>query len=113
MAMAFAARYRSWLVLTGITVATAVVHALSVGVGYWLGAALPVTSIALISGLAFVAFGAWTLHGDKLSEAERSRAERTTRSAVVAVSIAFFLAELGDKTMLATITLATRYGWLG
>src|SRR4051794_30611732 len=113
MAMAFATRYRSWLVLVGITVATAVVHAVSVGVGYWLGAALSMTWISLIGGLAFVAFGFWTLHGDKLSESERSRAERSTRSAVVAVSVAFFLAELGDKTMLATITLATRYGWFG
>jgi putative Ca2+/H+ antiporter (TMEM165/GDT1 family) len=113
MAMAFAARYRSWLVLTGITAATAVVHAVSVGVGYFLGAALPMTWISLIGGLAFLGFGLWTLHGDKLSDAERSRAERTTRSAVLAVSAAFFLAELGDKTMLATITLATRYGWFG
>jgi len=113
MAMAFATRYRWLPVLTGITIATAVVHAVSVGVGYWLGGTLPTAWISLIGGVAFLAFGAWTLRGDTLSETERSRAQRSTGSAVVAVSITFFLAELGDKTMLATITLATRYGWFG
>jgi putative Ca2+/H+ antiporter (TMEM165/GDT1 family) len=57
------------------------------------------------------------LRGDELGEAEAARADRTTRSAILAASGAFFLAELGDKTMLATITLATREGlfgtWLG
>ena len=63
--------------------------------------------------MAFIAFGLWTLRGDKLSEDEQGKAQRATRSAFFAVAIAFFLAELGDKTMLATITLATTEGWLG
>lgn len=113
MALTFATRFRPWPVLIGITVATAVVHLVSVAVGVGLGAALPTGWIALLAGLAFLGFGAWTLRGDTLTEEERSRAERTDRSAIVAVSVAFFLAELGDKTMLATITLATRYGWFG
>ncbi|ASW55142.1 TMEM165/GDT1 family protein [Plantactinospora sp. KBS50] len=113
MALTFATRFRPWPVLIGITVATAVVHLVSVAVGVGLGAALPTGWIALLAGLAFLGFGAWTLRGDSLTEEERSRAERTNRSAIVAVSVAFFLAELGDKTMLATITLATRYGWFG
>jgi len=113
MALAFAARYKPLPILVGITVATAVVHAISVGVGYGLGAALPTDWISLVAGLAFLAFGAWTLRGDVLTEEERSKAERTKRSAIVAVTVAFFLAELGDKTMLATITLATQHGWFG
>jgi putative Ca2+/H+ antiporter (TMEM165/GDT1 family) len=113
MAMTFATRFRPWPVLLGITVATAVVHAASVGIGYGLGAALPTRWINLAAGLAFLAFGAWTLRGDSLTDEERGKAERTTRSAIVAVSVAFFLAELGDKTMLATITLATQHGWAG
>ncbi|MDT4994265.1 MAG: Ca2+/H+ antiporter, family, partial [Actinoplanes sp.] len=44
---------------------------------------------------------------------EKSKAEMATGSAIIAVGTAFFLAELGDKTMLATITLATQHGWLG
>jgi putative Ca2+/H+ antiporter (TMEM165/GDT1 family) len=113
MALAFATRYRAAAVLTGITIATAIVHLISVAVGYGLGAALPTGWIALVAGLAFFGFAAWTLRGDSLSDEEKARADRSGRSAVWAVGGAFFLAELGDKTMLATITLATQHGWLG
>jgi putative Ca2+/H+ antiporter (TMEM165/GDT1 family) len=113
MALTFATRYRALPVLIGITLATAVVHAVSVAVGYGLGSALPTGWIALVAAIAFFGFGAWTLRGDALSDDEQAKADRSTGSAVVAASVAFFLAELGDKTMLATITLATQYGWLG
>jgi putative Ca2+/H+ antiporter (TMEM165/GDT1 family) len=113
MALTFATRYRALTVLTGITIATALVHLVSVGVGYGLGTALPTDWISLVAGVAFLAFGAWTLRGDKLTEDEKSKAERGGRSALWAVGGAFFLAELGDKTMLATITLATDHGWFG
>jgi putative Ca2+/H+ antiporter (TMEM165/GDT1 family) len=113
MALTFATRFRTVPVLVGITVATAVVHLVSVAVGYGFGAALPTGWISLVAALAFLAFGAWTLRGDALTDDEQEKAGRTTRSAVLAVGVAFFLAELGDKTMLATITLATQHGWLG
>ncbi|MFI7602588.1 TMEM165/GDT1 family protein [Actinoplanes sp. NPDC049681] len=113
MALTFATRFKPMPVLIGITVATAVVHLVSVGIGYGLGAALPTGWISLVAGLAFLAFGAWTLRGDKLTEDEKAKAERSTGSAILAVGGAFFLAELGDKTMLATITLATQHGWFG
>jgi putative Ca2+/H+ antiporter (TMEM165/GDT1 family) len=113
MALAFAARFKPLPVLAGITIATAVVHAVSVLVGVLLGASLPTRPITIVAGLAFLAFAAWTLRGDQLSEEEEGRADRSTRSAVLAASVAFFLAELGDKTMLATITLATTEGALG
>jgi putative Ca2+/H+ antiporter (TMEM165/GDT1 family) len=113
MALTFATRFKLWPVMIGITAATALVHLVSVGIGYGLGATLPTGWISLVAGIAFLAFGAWTLRGDKLTEDEKVKAERTTGSAILAVGGAFFLAELGDKTMLATITLATQYGWLG
>jgi Ca2+/H+ antiporter, TMEM165/GDT1 family len=113
MALAFAARYKALPVLAGITVATAVVHAVSVVVGMSVGAAMPTHLISVVAGVAFLAFGLWTLRGDTLSEEEAAKADRSNRSAVVAASVAFFLAELGDKTMLATITLATTEGALG
>ena len=113
MALTFATRFKLVPVLLGITAATALVHAVSVGIGYGLGATLPTGWISLAAGLAFLVFGAWTLRGDELSERERGKAERSTGSAVLAVGGAFFLAELGDKTMLATITLATQHGWAG
>ncbi len=113
MALTFATRFRPWPVLIGISVATAVVHLVSVGIGYGLGAALPTGWISLVAGLAFLIFGGWTLRGDTLTDAERGKAERATGSAILAVGGAFFMAELGDKTMLATITLATEHGWVG
>ncbi|NMO55018.1 TMEM165/GDT1 family protein [Actinoplanes sp. TBRC 11911] len=113
MALTFATRFKPWPVLVGITAATALVHAVSVGIGYGLGATLPTGWISLIAGVAFLIFGAWTLRGDELTEEEKGKAERTTGSAILAVGGAFFLAELGDKTMLATITLATQHGWFG
>jgi putative Ca2+/H+ antiporter (TMEM165/GDT1 family) len=113
MALTFATRFKPGPVLIAITAATALVHLVSVGIGYGLGAALPTDWISLVGGLAFLAFGAWTVRGDKLTEEEKGKAEMATGSAILAVGTAFFLAELGDKTMLATITLATDHGWLG
>ena len=113
MALAFATRYRAVPVLIGITIATAFVHLVSVAIGAGLGAALPTNWITLAAGLAFFGFAAWTLRGDELSSDEAGKANRSTRSAIVAASAAFFLAELGDKTMLATITLASTDGVLG
>jgi putative Ca2+/H+ antiporter (TMEM165/GDT1 family) len=113
MALAFAARYRAVPILIGITIATAVVHAFSVALGAVAGVALPTRLISIVAGVAFFAFAAWTLRGDRLTEEEASQADRSSRSAIVAASVAFFLAELGDKTMLATITLATHQGLFG
>ena len=113
MAMTFAARYKFWTVICAITAATALVHLFSVAIGAGVGAALPTRAINVLAALAFIAFGFWTLRGDELSEDEEAKAEKSTRSAFFAVGIAFFLAELGDKTMLATITLATNQGWFG
>ena len=113
MALTFATRYRPLPVLVGISVATAVVHAVSVGIGYGLGLAIPTGWVSLVAALAFLGFAAWTLRGDKLDDDEEAKAARGGRSAVVAAAVAFFLAELGDKTMLATITLATDHGWFG
>lgn len=117
MALAFATRYKTVPVLIGITLATALVHLASVGIGAVLGAALPTRPINAVAALAFVGFGLWTLRGDELTDDDTARANKTTKHVVIAVGTVFFLAELGDKTMLATITLATREGavgtWLG
>ena len=113
VAMTFALRYRWWVVLAAITAATTVVHVLSVAIGHYLGAALPGHLLGLIAGLLFIFFGAWTLRGDKLSEDEAGMAQRATAPAFFVVTSAFFLAELGDKTMLATVTLAADNNWFG
>jgi putative Ca2+/H+ antiporter (TMEM165/GDT1 family) len=115
MAMTFAARYRVRDVLVGITVATAVVHLLSVGIGLAVGTAFSKYqgAISVVAGLAFLAFALWTLRGDELTDEEADKARRSSGAAILAVGGAFFLAELGDKTMLATITLATQEDWFG
>ncbi len=113
MALAFATRYKPLPILIGITIATAVVHAVSVLVGVLIGARIPTDAINIVAGLAFLGFAWWTWRGDSLDDDEAAKVERDNRSAIVAASVAFFLAELGDKTMLATITLATTHGWFG
>lgn len=107
MAMTFAARYRALTILLAITVATALVHLVSVAFGAVVGAALPTDVISIAAGIAFLGFAVWTLRGDELDDSDQARARRTDRSVFWTVGAAFFLAELGDKTMLATVTLAT------
>ncbi len=117
MALTFATRYPWVPVLIGITAATALVHLASVVIGAVLGATIPTRPLTILAAIAFVGFGIWTLRGDKLTDTDLERAERPASHVALAVGGAFFLAELGDKTMLATITLATREGlfgtWLG
>lgn len=115
MAMTFAARYRVRDVLIGIAAATAIVHLASVAIGYLVGDAFGAHQhwISIVAGLAFLGFAAWTLRGDELTEDEAAKSRASQGAAILAVGVAFFLAELGDKTMLATITLATQEGWLG
>ena len=107
MALAFAARYPAVPVLIAITLATALVHLGSVVLGATVALALPTNLIAVVAGVAFLVFAAWTLRGDRLDESDDDRVRRAAGSVILTVGTAFFLAELGDKTMLATVTLAT------
>lgn len=115
VALCLSSRFNAWVVLAGITVATLVVHVVSVLLGGGVGHFLPQTWINLVAGLAFVGFGLWTLRGDCLDD-ENCGATRA-RSPFLLVATTFFLAELGDKTMLSTVTLATGHAlipvWLG
>ena len=115
MAMTFATRYRARDVIIGITAATAIVHLASVAIGSAIGSGFAdyQGAISVVAGIAFLVFGAWTLRGDELTDEEADKARTSKGMALLAVSTAFFLAELGDKTMLATITLATQHGWFG
>lgn len=107
LAMAFATKYKASKVLIGVFIATVLNHALAVVVGNMLtkynGSEVWVQGIA---SLSFILFGLWTIRGDKLEGEEN----RTTKyGAIVTVAIAFFIAEMGDKTQLATIALATKF----
>ena len=115
VALLLATRYKAGVVLAGVCVATLLVHALSVVLGELAGRILPHAWIVLLSGLAFIGFAAWTLRGDQVEEENGSI--RRLSSPFLIVAITFFLAELGDKTMLGTVTLATQYPplqvWVG
>ncbi len=113
VAMSLATRYRALTVILGITAATAVVHIASVFIAEVLGASLPTDWITLVAGIAFLIFGAWTLRGDEMSAKDEERAaSRRIKSAFVTVFTVFFIAELGDKTMLTTIAIGTQHDWL-
>jgi putative Ca2+/H+ antiporter (TMEM165/GDT1 family) len=83
--------------------------------GALLGSAIPDNWIKLAAGVAFIVFGLWTLRGDELSDDECKNIKG--KSPFLLVATTFFLAELGDKTMLTTVTLATDYSmipvWIG
>jgi len=116
VALAFATRYAAQTVLAGVFVATLLVHLFSVVIGEIVGLALPIFWVKLLAGCAFLGFGLWTLRGDELDDDERMAARRF--GPLMTVAIAFFLAELGDKTMLATVTIASQQQdfvgvWLG
>ncbi|MCC5949025.1 MAG: TMEM165/GDT1 family protein [Nitriliruptoraceae bacterium] len=114
LAIAFATRYRPWPVIGGIAIAAFVMLGLSTLVGAGLGAALPERALAIGGGLLFLGFGIWTLLDDDEDEEE---AALRGSSVLLGVTAAFLIAEFGDKTMLATVTLAGTQAplptWLG
>ena len=115
VALSFATKYKPMKVLLGIFIGTLVIHLFSVIVGERVSAFIPLHYLKLLIGLSFIGFGAWTLWGDSCPD---GKSRNNGWGPVATVSIAFFLAELGDKTQLATISLAAQYRsftavWLG
>ena len=114
LAMAFASRYRWQTVMWGVFAATLANHLLAVLAGNWLTRFIPIHYIQVAASASFILFGFWTLYGDKLNNEDK----RFNFSPFWTVAIAFFFAEMGDKTQLATVALAAKYMtiipiWLG
>ncbi len=106
LAMAFAARYGAYKVLVAVLIATLLNHSLAVLAGHFLTTIVPMDIISFIAALSFIVFGLWTIRGDKLRGEEKKNSKF---GPIMTVGVAFFLAEMGDKTQLATISLAVEY----
>jgi|SRR5689334_2427923 len=107
LSLLLAARYRRPApIILGILVATAANHALAAALGSWITGAVGPQTLRWILGLSFIAMAAWMAVPDRIdgvaSGAERFGVLGTTL-------VAFFLAEMGDKTQVATIALAAKY----
>ncbi len=106
LAFSLASRYRRpWVVMAGILVATVANHALAASVGSWVSAHVPPRVMAGVLAATFVGFGLWTLKPDTLEESR----EPSGLGPFLTTVILFFLAEMADKTQLATVALAARY----
>lgn len=114
LAICFATRYRWQTVIWGVFLATAANHLVAVALGNYLTTLFPMIYIKIAAAIGFIVFGLWTIRGDDMAcENQRQRF-----SPFWTVFIAFFIAETGDKTQLATIALAADFNvfipvWVG
>lgn len=108
-----AARYRGRpaAIIAGILVATMLNHALAASAGAWIATHIPAEWLRWILGGSFLGFAAWALVPDRLDDEPRSP---SVPGAFLATTLLFFLAEMGDKTQVATVALGARYSslWL-
>ncbi|MDF2571596.1 MAG: hypothetical protein K0R55_3200 [Sporomusa sp.] len=114
LAMAFATRYKWQTVMWGVFAATILNHLFAVVVGNYLTSLIPLNYIQIAAAVSFIIFGLWTIRGDKLDGEDKA----SKSSPFWTVAIAFFIAEMGDKTQLATVALAAQFNtiipvWLG
>ena len=107
LAFILAARFkRSLPIVLGILVATLLNHGLAGAAGAWVTSTLSVETLRWVLGLSFVAMAVWVLIPDSFDDAEAT----VTRFGVFGTTlVTFFLAEIGDKTQVATVALAAQY----
>lgn len=115
MTLSFSTRYRTTIVLLGVGLGTVVISLISALIGAAVGNALPFFWINLLAGTIFIGFGLWSLRGDGPTEKIHTGGHW---GPLLTVGATFFIAELGDRTMLATIMIASRERnflgvWLG
>jgi putative Ca2+/H+ antiporter (TMEM165/GDT1 family) len=108
LAFLLAARFKRPVpIIAGIFLATIVNHGLAGALGVWITTTLSPQIMRWVLGISFLAMAAWTLIPDKIEDEESSM---TTRFGVFgATLVTFFLAEMGDKTQVATVAMAAHY----
>ncbi|HPT82507.1 MAG TPA: TMEM165/GDT1 family protein [Limnochordia bacterium] len=104
LAMAFALQYSVGQVLLGVAAGALLNHGVAVLIGAYLANVIPLAAIRLGSALLFLAFGLWSLWSE---EEHINGGQKALGSPVLVVALAFFLGELGDKTQLTAIALAS------
>ncbi len=108
LAMLLAAKFRRPApIILGILIATLANHALAGAAGAWVAAALGPDVLRWVIGLSFIAMAVWMLIPDKIEDEAVGVARKL--GVFGTTVIAFFLAEMGDKTQIATVALAARY----
>jgi putative Ca2+/H+ antiporter (TMEM165/GDT1 family) len=107
LSLLLAAHYRKpWPILAGVLFATLANHALAAIIGARLGRFLTPTTLDAVIGVSMIAMALWTLKPDSLDE---DSSKVTRANAFPATLVAFFVAEIGDKTQVATAALAAAY----
>jgi putative Ca2+/H+ antiporter (TMEM165/GDT1 family) len=107
LSLLLAARFRRPMpIILGILIATAANHALAGALGAWITNLLGANVLRWLLGLSFIAMAVWMAIPDKLDDVQRSAGRFGVLGTTI---IAFFLAEMGDKTQLATVALAAKY----
>ena len=107
LSLMLAAHYRKpWPILAGVLCATLANHILAALVGVRLGRFLTPTMLDATVGISMIGMALWALKPDTLEEGGRAR---TASGAFAATTVAFFIAEIGDKTQIATVALAAAY----
>ncbi len=107
LAFLLAAKFRKPLpIVLAIFVATIANHAFAAAIGTWITALMGPNMLRWVLGVSFLLMAAWTLVPDKLDEGDTKLAKY---GVFMTTLIAFFLAEMGDKTQVATVALAARY----
>ena len=108
LAFILAARFKKPLpIILGILAATLVNHGLAGALGAWITASISPQTLRWVLGLSFIGMAIWTLIPDKIEEEETQIAHRF--GVFGATLVTFFLAEMGDKTQIATVAMAAHY----
>lgn len=104
LAMAFATKFPVKKVILGIFIGSLLNHGIGIILGRYISNFIPINTIQIVAGFAFVGFSLWTLKSD--DDEEDDKEEKSKFGAIITVALAFFIGELGDKTQLAAITLS-------